>query len=140
MSLVGIESEPFEFVVEEGKVREFSAAVFNPLEKDEPAFVPPTFPMLGVADFEHHFLFDVLHLDPTRSLNAGQEYTYTRPLRPGDRLNCVGRVSEDYEKKGKRGGTMRFVVIDVEMRCAETDNLVVTSRATSVVTEGAPKA
>lgn len=138
MSLVGIQSEPFEFVVEEAKVREFSAAVFNRIGKDQPASVPPTFPMLGVADFEHHFLFDVLHLDRTRSLNAGQEYTYTRPLQVGDRLTCVGRVSEDYEKSGKRGGTMRFVVIDVEMRCSETNELIVTSRATSVVTEGAP--
>ncbi len=138
MSLVGTESEPFEFVVEEGKAREFSAAVLDPLGKDEPASVPPTFPMLGVADFESHFLFNVLRLDRTRSLNAGQEYTYMRPLRPGDRLKCVGRVSEDYEKKGKRGGVMRFVVVDVEMRCMETGSLVVTSRATSVVTEGAP--
>jgi hypothetical protein len=134
MSLVGTKSEPFRFVVEEAQVRAFSAAVFDSHGDDAIAPVPPTFPMLGVADFERGFLFDVLRLDRTRTLNAGQEYDYARPLKVGDRLLCVGTVTQDYEKQGRRGGRLRFVVVEVEMRDEQTGELVVTSRATAVET------
>lgn len=132
MSLVGIRSEPFQFVVERSKVVEFARAVFDPGAGNEDPHVPPTFPMYGVADFERHFFFDVLHLDRMRTLNGGQEYVYHRPLRIGDRLECRGRVSEEYDKQGGRGGNMHFIVIEIEMRDAASGELVVESRATAV--------
>ena len=131
MSLVGATAPPFRFAVDASKVRDFARAVRDPHAEDETPPVPPTFPMYGVADFERSFLFDVLKLDPPRTLNAGQHYTYHRPLRIGDRLTCTARVSEDYERQGGRGGTMRFVVVEVEMR-DETGALVVVSKATAV--------
>ncbi len=135
-SLVGIRSDPFRFVVEAGKVREFARATYDPGWTHHPPAVPATFPMAGVAEFERHFLFTVLRLDPLRCLNAGQEYRYRRPLRIGDELTCSAKVVEDYRKQGKRGGGMRFIVFEIEMREEGTAAIVLTSRATTVVVEG----
>jgi hypothetical protein len=55
-------------------------------------------------------------------------------LRAGDRLRCRARVVEDYVKEGKRGGRMRFVVCETEMRDPATGVVVVRERATAIET------
>jgi acyl-coenzyme A thioesterase PaaI-like protein len=70
--------------------------------------------------------------DMTRVLHAEERYRYVRPLRIGDRLVCKTRVVEDYVKQGRRGGTMRFVATETEMRDEQSGELVVVTRTTMV--------
>ena len=134
MSLIGRSAPEFRFEIERSKVREFARAVYDEHAGEEFPPVPPTFPIYGVAAFEPDFLFRVLGLDRKRLLNGGQEYEYARPLRIGDRLICRPRVVEDYHKTGRRGGRMRFVVIEIEMRDEASGETVVVSRSTVIET------
>jgi hypothetical protein len=121
----------WDFVVEAGKVREFARAVHD---DNAVGVAPPTFPVSATAAYVEHLVVEVLKLDRRRTVHGEQEYEYRRPLRAGDRLRCRARVVEDYVKDGKRGGRMRFVVCETEMRDAATGDLVVRERATAIET------
>jgi hypothetical protein len=135
--LVGVRSDSFSFLVEISKVREFARAVLDPFAEMSVPPVPPTFPMYGVADFERRFFFDVLGLDRARTLNAGQEYYYHRPLRVGDVVHCEAVVTDEYTKSGRRG-ELRFIVIETSMRGGDGEPIL-TSTATVVETSAPPQ-
>ena len=114
-SIVGTEMGGTTMVVERGKIREFAKAILddNPAyEADDPA-VPPTYTMAiahwpapkggGGAGFAK------LGLDMMRILHAGQEFEYLGEIKEGDKLSTSTKISDVYEKEGKRGGTMLFV-------------------------------
>jgi acyl-coenzyme A thioesterase PaaI-like protein len=71
-----------------------------------------------------------------RVLHGEQEFEYVRPLRAGDVLSATSRIVDEYEKEGRRGGTMRFVVSETEFRDQNGD-VVAYSRGTSIVTSKA---
>ena len=120
------------FTVEWGKVREFARAVHDDHAAD-PALLPtPTFPVCVTADFVERLIVEELKLDRRRVVHGEQEYEYFRPLKVGDRLSCQARVVEEYTKQGQRGGQMRFIVCETEMRDAATDELVLRERATAI--------
>lgn len=124
----------WEFAVEAGKLREFARAVHD---DHRDASAPPTFPVYVTAAYVERLVVEILKLDRRRTVHGEQEYEYLRPLRAGDRLRCRARVVEDYVKEGKRGGRMRFVVCETEMRDAATGELVVRERATAIETAAA---
>jgi hypothetical protein len=124
----------WEFTVEPGKLREFARAVHDD-HLDESA--PPTFPVYVTAAYVERLVMEILKLDRRRTVHGEQEYEYLRPVRAGDRLRCRACVTEDYVKEGKRGGRMRFVVCEIEMRDATTGDLVVRERATAIETAAA---
>ena len=114
-SVVGTEMGGSWMMVERGKIREFAKAILddNPAyEGDDPA-IPPTFSMAiahwpapqggGGANLSK------LGLDLMRVLHAGQEYEYVGEIKEGDKLTTKSKISDVYEKEGKRGGTMTFV-------------------------------
>jgi hydroxyacyl-ACP dehydratase HTD2-like protein with hotdog domain len=131
---VGLTGQPWRFPVEWSKVWEFARAVGDDhLSTDEREMpVPPTFPAYGLCAFETMYGSRAAQLDMHRVLHAEELYRYERPLRIGDRLACQTRVVEDYTKQGRRGGTMRFVVTETEMRDEQTGDLVVVARTTMV--------
>jgi hypothetical protein len=97
------------------------------------AVVPPTFLASAVqwapdgVRIGHGF-------DRRRLLHGEQEYRFTgAPPRAGQVLRARDRVADRYEKPGKRGGTMRFVVIVTEFR-DEAGSLVAEARATYIET------
>src|SRR5437879_6247142 len=101
--------------IERGKVREFARAVRDPQAEANVDSVPPTFPVYLSADVLDGLLVcNELGLDRRRLLHGEQEYEYLRPLRVGDRLRCRMRLVGDYVKEGRRGGSMRFVVLETE--------------------------
>jgi N-terminal half of MaoC dehydratase len=115
-TLVGTVCESFTMVVEVGKVREFarSANSTNPeyLARWD-AVSPPTF--LAAASFwmspENSPTLQA-NLDFERILNGGQEFVFHGPPpRAGTGLTGTGRIAEVYEKTGKRGGVMTFMVV-----------------------------
>jgi hypothetical protein len=124
--------EPFEMVVERGKVREFAAAVLA--SPDDPV-PPPTFlasHLLWWAPENRPVPAGVL--DRARLLHGEQEVVFHGPPpQIGDRLTVVARIDKVYEKEGGRGGAMRFVEWVTEFR-DEQGELVAELRATMIET------
>jgi hypothetical protein len=141
---LGRQGQPFELDVERGKVREFARAV----RATHPAFFdgdrpvsPPTF-LTTMFFWEHDVAeanpWSAVKMDPRRGMHAEQEYVFFGPPpRAGTRLHCRSRITDVYEKQGKRGGTLRFAVMVTEFRDGD-GRLVAEARLTGVETEHAP--
>jgi len=141
---VGLEGPAFEMEVEKGKVREFARATQSRhpeyLEDPQPP-IPPTF-LTSVTFWqppEANELFRKLDIDGRRLLHGEQEYVFfgaTTP-RAGAPLLARTHVEEIYEKEGKRGGTMTFVVTVTDFHSPEGD-LVAQARSTAIETGKPP--
>jgi hypothetical protein len=138
---LGVVGAPFEMDIERGKLREFARAV----RATHPAYftgehppVPPTFlttTFFWEADVEGANPWQAVKMDQRRGLHAEQEYVFFGPPpRAGTRLYCRSRISEIYEKQGRRGGTLTFAVMVTEFRDAD-GKLVAEARLTGVETE-----
>jgi hypothetical protein len=140
---VGLEGPEFEMCIERGKVREFARATQSQhsqyLDELEPV-VPPTF-LTSVAFWqppEASDLFRKLDIDGRRLLHGEQEYIFFGPPpRAGTEVTAKTRVEEIYEKEGKRGGTMTFVVTVTDFR-TERGDLVAQARSTAIETGRPP--
>jgi hypothetical protein len=111
---IGREGAPFEVRVERGRIRDLARATMasDPAYlADERAPAPPTI-LSGIARLTDFPRADPLlpgELDLTRVLAAGAEFRYPKgPLRDGDRLQGVARISAVYTKHGSQG-QMTFV-------------------------------
>jgi hypothetical protein len=137
-SAIGATDEPFTMPIERGKVREFARATMSssPEYLDDPvAPIPPTF--LTTVSFwspPGQSVFSKVKLDLRRLLHGGQEYTFFGPPpTAGTELSVQTRVSDIYEKEGKRGGVMTFVETLTEFRDA-SGALVAEARSTAIET------
>lgn len=116
---VGDELARFELPVDASKARELARA----LGADEPNWsaagpsaltgrvVVPTFTV--VASFwsdRQRLITQRVGLDLARVLHGGERWTYHRPMRVGDLLQGVTRLTGDRTKQG-RHGTMRFITL-----------------------------
>jgi acyl dehydratase len=140
-SLIGVWGPESTMRVELGKIREFAKAVKDPnpaYAEDEP-IVPPTF-LMTMA----HWIGDLsktrsaVKLDYRRLLHGEQDFEYVRPIRAGDVLRFRSRTKEVFEKAGKRGGTMTFIIGETEFR-NQRGEVVAYTRNTAIETEGAVK-
>jgi acyl dehydratase len=133
-NLNGLTGSEFIFEVEKRHIRQFAEAIgdLNPLYVDEEyaaktsyggIIAPPTFPIAIGQDSGESL---DLGLDQRRMLHGEQEFIYNRPIRPGDILYCQMKVSDVYEREGRKG-PMQFLVLDTEMK-DESGELVVISR------------
>jgi hypothetical protein len=135
-SLIGVWGPEGKMHVELGKVREFARAVKdgNPAY---PGVAPPTF-LMTIA----HWTGDLgqtrsaVKLDYRRLLHGEQEFEYLKPIRPGDVLTFRSRVKDVFEKQGKRGGKMLFIVGETEFK-DQRGEVVAYTRNTAIETEGA---
>jgi hypothetical protein len=139
-----------EWVVERGKIAEFAHACLNTSDvyKAADAVAPPTFPQ-SMALWRARTGRAAAGpgregLDMRRVLHGEQEFEYARPLRAGDVLTATSHVKDEYEKEGKRGGTMTFIVSETVFR-DQNGEIVAYSRGTTIQTskaatssEGAP--
>jgi acyl dehydratase len=115
----------FELPVERGKVREFALAV----GEDNPVFLDPEEARLqGFPDIVAPPTFTVTQiwpvpreerearlgatLDYERVLHGEQEFVYRRLPVAGEILKGKMRISKDFTKEGRRGGSMRFVTYE----------------------------
>ncbi|NHC42477.1 MaoC family dehydratase [Bacillus sp. MM2020_1] len=132
-SIIGLTGPTFTFEVEKRHIRQFAQAIgdHNKLYTDEEyaaqtpyggMIAPPSFPIVIGSEGEGI----TLELDPKRMLHGEQEFIYTRPIRPGDRLICQMKVTDLYEREGK-SGKMQFLVLDTEI-AEEGGGMVVISR------------
>lgn len=140
---VGKQGPAFDMAVERGKVREFARATKsdNAEYLDDPAPpVPPTF--LTTSSFwappEAGLLWKEVDIDLRRLLHGEQEYVFPDgPPRAGVVLTAQSRVESIYEKEGKRGGTMTFVVTVTDFT-DETGKVVAQARSTAIETGRPP--
>jgi hypothetical protein len=137
-SAIGVTDAPFAMPVERGKIREFARATMSsaPEYRDDPvAPIPPTF--LTTVSFwspPGRSVFSKVKLDLRRILHGGQEYVFHGPPPvAGTELSVQTRVEDIYEKEGKRGGVMTFVVTVTEFR-DPAGNLVAEARSTAIET------
>ena len=139
------EGEPFVLDVERGKIHEFARAIQSSHEaylEGEAPVCPPTF--LTTMFFWEELVagsnpWEKVAMDPKRGLHAEQEYIFHGPPpRAGTRLTCRSRIDEIYEKEGRRGGTLTFVIMKTEFR-DDTGKLVAEAKMTAVETAKPPE-
>jgi hypothetical protein len=140
---VGTTGPTFAMTVERGKIREFAKATQSTnsayLDEPEPP-IPPTF--LTSATFwqppSAADLWRDIDIDLRRLLHGEQEYVFPNgPPRAGTRLTAQTRVEEIYEKEGKRGGSMTFVITVTDFR-DDDGALVAQARGTAIETGRPP--
>jgi acyl dehydratase len=140
-SAIGHEAEPYDMVVERGKIREFARATMsrNPDYFDDPVAVsPPTFLMTSAFWSTSGGPTQTLNIDFARLLHGGQEFTFHGPPpRAGTKLTARGRVADIYEKEGKRGGTMQFIEVVTDFS-DESGNVVAEAKSVLIITGQAP--
>ncbi len=144
-SALGAVGVPFALDVERGKIHEMARAVHATAPAyftgDHPP-IPPTF--LTTAFFWEALVpgsnpWALVKMDQKRGMHAEQEYVFHGPPpRAGARLTAQSRITEIYEKEGKRGGTLVFAVMVTEFR-DESGRLVAEARLTGVETARPPE-
>jgi acyl dehydratase len=122
-SWIGREGEPVVMHVERGKIREFALAIKDddPLYSDEDlarretgGIVPPVTFLETIRLWDRGRGRPRPPLDLRRSLHGEQDYELLAPIHAGDVLTARTRIADVYEKPGRRGGTMTFVVTGTE--------------------------
>ena len=124
-STLGVWGPERQLHVERGKIAEFARAVKDEspsYREGEAPVAPPTF-LMTIA----HWIRDLgetrpgVVLDVGRLLHGEQEFEYLRPIRAGDVLRFRSRTKDVFEKQGKRGGVMTFVIGETEFRSEQGD-------------------
>lgn len=132
------DSITFELPVTAEHVKRFAAAVGeddNPLYFDEQAarelglpgpLAPPTFTVTQIFQVPRDEREQRLgaNLDYARVLHGEQEFVYKRLPLAGETLTGTMRISKDFEKEGKRGGSMRFVTYETRFTDVNDDEVL----------------
>lgn len=135
----GATGQPYTLEVERGKIREFARATKardGSYFDDPQPVAPPTF----LASAALWATPESSALDPgevnwARILHGEQEYVFHGPPpRAGQTLVARQRVEDQYEKQGRRGGTMRFFVVVTEFRTP--DGVLVAEGRSTVIETG----
>jgi acyl dehydratase len=140
-------AEPFRMVVEEGKIREFARATASPCAKhlqSENPVTPLTFlasHRLWMTD-DRHSGWRGIHRDFRYLLHGQEEFIFHGPLpAPGTVLTVRQSIERQYDKRGRRGGTMVFtdLVTRFWTEAGNEDDPLVEERSTLILT-GPPAA
>ncbi len=124
-SYIGRSGEPVTMHVERGKIREFARAIKDddPLYFDEEharreagGVMPPVTFLQTVQHWDDGRGRPSVPFDLKRVLHGEQEYEFLKPIHAGDVLTAVSRIVDVYDKPGKRGGSMNFVVTEIEYK------------------------
>jgi hypothetical protein len=138
---IGVSGPDYRFPIEEGKAREFDRATGG--TGSDLTCVPPTFLAVGGRlwgyTFDDPHDTDLARVDIDRSLllHAEEEFEYPDGPPPiGVQLTARTYVKDVFEREGKRGGAMTFVVSETEYK-DPAGRVVGWSRTTVVKTEAA---
>lgn len=132
----------YEIPIERGKIREFArAAKSSHAEHDgADAVIPPTFLTTAQnfwADPEAARPIAQLGFQLARVLHGEEEYEFFGPPpRAGQVLHAETALGEQWEKEGKRGGTMRFAKVVTTFR--DDAGTIVAEQRTTVIETAKP--
>jgi hydroxyacyl-ACP dehydratase HTD2-like protein with hotdog domain len=141
-SWIGKTGEPVTLHVDRAKIREFAKAIKDddPLYFDEAharreagGLLPPVTFLETLRHWDDGRGRPRPPIDLARALHGEQEYELLRPIYAGDVLTAVSRITDVYEKTGRRGGTMTFVVTETEFRNQRAET-VARARAVAIET------
>jgi acyl dehydratase len=147
-NMLGMEFPGPTWDIEKGKIKEFANAIEdpNPIFRDEEAAkaaglpgipAPLTFLVTEIFHFDEKTPRPDYKVDLRRILDGGTEYEYIKPVIAGDTITSSTKVTDIYEKKGRRGGTMTFLVAETTYK-NQNDEVCVISRGTLIETSQAP--
>ena len=109
---IGVESDPITYEIEKGHIARFAEAIGdeNPLYSDEikarnskygGIIAPPTF----YRALRPGSLPETAESPFTRNLDAGSDWEYFEPIRPGDRITVTIKLADVVEREhGACGG------------------------------------
>lgn len=133
----------YEMPIERGKIREFARATHsdNPAFHGDQPLTPPTFLTTAMMAWEPDGETGIsdLGFELARVLHGEEQYLFPGPPpRAGQTLTVTSRVGDRYEKRGRRGGIMRFATVVHQFHDA-AGTLVAEQRTTVVETAAAPE-
>ena len=139
-SVLGVESAPIRYDVEQGAIRKFAEAIGDedPIYYDEQAaqaaglktiVAPPTF----LCTFRTQELPDLKLAFGRVRLNGGNAYEYYQPLYAGDTITITAKYADVAERTG-RTGKMVFVFTELTFRNQHGD-VVAKGRNTGIMRE-----
>lgn len=114
---IGIQYEPYSLKIEEGKIKEFAAAIgddnpiyYSEVEAKKQGYkgipIPLTFlqvvDLWGGPDFQEKV--QILQLNPVKVLHGEQEYEFIDDIYAGDILSVTATVIDVVVKEGSSGG------------------------------------
>src|SRR4030042_1517112 len=140
--IISKEIPHFEIPIERGKIKEFAEAIgddnpiyFDPIYARNSRFggilAPPTFTFTKLFWQRDGSTADIPGLDYRYVVHGEEEYEYLKPIIAGDLLRCEAKITKAYEKEGKRGGKMIFVVFDYNYYNQQGEKVLV-SRSTMI--------
>lgn len=132
--------ESFVMPIEAGKVREFTTALRGYRFPRANAGVSVTFPTVvsfwlphDIAPWAETGSSVAAALRAGQLIHGSQEFTYSEPLRVGEKLRVTQSVSDVYEKIGQRSGSMTFIEVTYDCRSADTGSHIVSMRSTMIM-------
>ena len=134
---IGVESPPITVEVEKGAIIKFAQAIGddNPVFNDEIAarntrygglIAPPTF-LRSVIVERPEYTFEMPY---DRLLDGGSEWEYFEPVRAGDRITAVSRITDMSERTGRMG--LMVITTYVITYRNQFDQVVATQASTSI--------
>ncbi len=134
---IGLEGPPVTTEIEKGAIIKFAQAIEddNPVFNDEEAarkscygglVAPPTF-LRSVRSTRREVPFDIPF---NNALDGGSDWEYFEPVRPGDRITAVSRITDMQERSGRMG--VMIITTTVTTYTNQFDQVVATQATTGI--------
>ena len=134
---IGLEGPPVTTEIEKGAIIKFAQAIEddNPLFNDEAVarkspygglIAPPTF-LRSVRSSRREVPFDIPF---NNALDGGSDWEYFEPVRPGDLITAVSRITDMQERSGRMG--VMIITSTVTTYTNQFDQVVATQTTTGI--------
>ncbi len=135
LKAIGVESDPITYEIEKGHIARFAEAIGdeNPLFSDEikarnsrygGIIAPPTF----YRALRPGSLPESAESPFTRNLDAGSDWEFFEPIRPGDRITVTIKLADVVEREGRLG---KMIIITRETRYENQLGQIVATQKTN---------
>ncbi|MCH8106835.1 MAG: MaoC family dehydratase N-terminal domain-containing protein [Chloroflexi bacterium] len=134
---IGLEGPPVTTEIEKGAIIRFAQAIEddNPVFNDEEAarksqygglIAPPTF-LRSIRSSRREVPFDIPF---NNALDGGSDWEYFEPVRPGDLITTVSRITDMQERSGRMG--VMIITSTVTTYTNQFDQVVATQTTTGI--------
>jgi len=134
---IGLEGPPVTTEIERGAIIRFAQAIEddNPVFNDEEAarksqygglVAPPTF-LRSVRSSRREVPFDIPF---NNALDGGSDWEYFEPVRPGDLITAVSRITDMQERSGRMG--VMIITSTVTTYTNQFEQVVATQTTTGI--------